>query len=51
MSLGNGKRDPLQILKFYDIENSVRYEDFRFPMVLASTTAVLLHVLESLPAS
>ncbi len=29
----------------------MRYEDFGFPTVLASTTAVLLHVLESLPAS
>ncbi len=34
-----------------DIENPVRFEDFGFPTVLASTTAVLLHVLESLPAS
>ena len=51
MSLGNGKRDPLQFLKFYDIENPVRFEDFGFPTVLASITAVLLHVLESLPAS
>ena len=50
MSLGNGKRDPLQFLKFYDIENPVRFEDFGFPTVLASITAVLLHVLESLPA-
>jgi hypothetical protein len=51
MSLGNGKRDLLQFLKFYDIENSVRYEDFGFPTVLASTSAVLLHVLEPVPAS
>ncbi len=51
MSLGNGKWDPLQFLKFYDIENSVRYEDFGFPTVLASTTAVLQNVIESLPAS
>ena len=50
MSLWNGKRDPLQFLKFYDIENPVRFEDFGFPTVLASITAVLLHVLESLPA-
>ncbi len=40
----------MQFLKFYDIENPVRFEDFGFPTVLASITAVLLHVLESLPA-
>jgi hypothetical protein len=38
MSLYNGKRDPLQFLKFYDIENPVRFEDFGFPTVQASTT-------------